>query len=50
MNLSKLFSSGAADKMKLKRSSMNNEWMVQKGSNILYVGSKDKCQTYISHH
>ena len=36
------------DQLKLKKES-SGEWAVKKGSTVLYIGSKDKCQTYISH-
>lgn len=25
------------------------DWVVKKGSTVLYIGSKDKCQTYMSY-
>jgi len=50
MDLTKIFTTGTEQKMKLKKSTISDEWMVQKGDQILYVGSKDLCKKYISHH
>ena len=36
------------NKLKLKKEA-DGEWVVRKGSTVLYIGSKDKCQTYMSH-
>lgn len=46
--INSLFGSKTSDKLKLTKDS-NGEWVVMKGSTILYIGSKDKCQTYLSH-
>lgn len=27
----------------------NGDWVVRKGSTVLYIGPKDKCETYMSH-
>ncbi len=50
MDLSKLFSNSTDSKMKLKRSEISEDWMVQKGSTILYVGPKENCRKYIHNH
>jgi hypothetical protein len=50
MDIAKLFTSSSEVKMKLKRSEIGKDWMVQKGSTILYVGPKDKCRSYMQHH
>lgn len=45
----KLFGkSSDENQLKLKKQSAE-EWVVQKGSTILYIGSKAKCETYMSH-
>ncbi len=36
------------NQLKLKKEA-TGEWVVRKGSTVLYIGSKDKCQTYMSH-
>ncbi len=36
------------NQLKLKKDP-SGEWVVRKGSTVLYIGSKDKCQTYMSH-
>ncbi|SNT11703.1 hypothetical protein SAMN05421640_2352 [Ekhidna lutea] len=36
------------NKLKMKKESAG-EWVVRKGSTVLYIGSKDKCETYMSH-
>lgn len=33
--------------LKLKKES-GNEWVVKKGSRVLYIGTKEKCETYMS--
>lgn len=35
---------------KLTKSSICDEWMVKNGSNIMYVGPKEKCKQYIQNH
>lgn len=48
MGLFKLFSNQTDDRLKLTKSEFGDEWMVKKGYSILYVGSKEKCKTYMS--
>lgn len=36
------------DSVKLTKSE-SGDWMVKKGFSILYIGSKEKCETYIKH-
>jgi len=33
--------------LKLKKEA-NGDWAVKKGSSVLYIGSKEKCQLYLS--
>lgn len=33
--------------LKLKKEA-NGDWAVRKGSSVLYIGSKEKCQLYLS--
>lgn len=41
---------GKSDKDGLKLMKQpSGDWVVKKGSTVLYIGSKDKCQTYISY-
>jgi hypothetical protein len=35
------------DKIKLSKAD-SGEWMVKKNLKILYIGSKEKCQTYMN--
>lgn len=47
MNLFKLFSrKGNDDKIRLTKS-QTGDWMVKKGFSILYIGSKEKCETFM---
>lgn len=34
--------------LKLKKEP-TGEWVVKKGTTVLYIGSKDKCQIYMTH-
>lgn len=43
-----IFGGKSADKLKLTKES-SGEWVVKRGSTILYIGPKDKCETYLSH-
>lgn len=37
------------DKNQLKLTKQSgSEWVVKKGTTVLYIGSKDMCQTYMS--
>lgn len=36
----------SGDSVKLKKSD-SGDWMVQKGFSILYIGTKEKCETFI---
>ncbi|MEP1033588.1 hypothetical protein [Ekhidna sp.] len=36
------------NQLKLKKEA-GGDWVVRKGSTVLYIGSKDKCETYMSH-
>lgn len=46
--LNSLFGSKNSDKLKLTKD-VSGDWLVKRGSTILYIGSKDKCETYLSH-
>lgn len=46
MNLFRLFAK-RDDKMRIQKSETGGDWMVKKGYSILYIGSKEKCQTYM---
>lgn len=46
MNPFKLFGKKDKDQITLKKTE-TGDWMVQKGYSILYIGSKEKCETYI---
>lgn len=35
------------NQLKLKKES-TGEWAVRKGSTILYIGTRDKCETYMN--
>lgn len=43
-----IFGKKTQDRLKLTKDA-DGEWVVKKGSTILYIGSKDKCETYLSH-
>lgn len=45
--IEKLFNKKTPNQLKLERDP-SGEWMVKKGSSILYIGTKDKCVTYMS--
>ena len=36
------------DRLKLAKSDAGDEWTVKKGYSILYIGSKDKCKSFMS--
>jgi len=36
------------NQLRLKKEA-NGEWVVRKGNTVLYIGTKDKCQTYMTH-
>lgn len=41
---------GKSDKNGLKLIKQSSgDWVVKKGSTVLYIGSKDKCETYMSY-
>ena len=41
---------GKSDKNGLKLIKQSSgDWVVKKGSAVLYIGSKDKCETYMSY-
>ena len=42
----KLFGKRDKNQIKLTKSD-SGDWMVQKGYSILYIGSKEKCETFI---
>jgi len=44
----KFLSNKSDDRLKLSRSDSGNDWIVKKGYSILYIGSKDKCKTFMS--
>ena len=44
----KFLSNKPDDRMKLAKSDSAGEWVVKKGYSILYIGSKDKCKTFMS--
>jgi hypothetical protein len=46
--INSIFGGKTSDKLKLTKDA-DGEWVVKKGSTILYIGSKDKCQVYLSH-
>ncbi len=47
MNFFKLFSKrGNDDKIRLTKSK-SGDWMVKKGYSILYIGSREKCETFM---
>ena len=35
------------DKLKLSKTESGDEWMVKKGYSILYIGTKEKCKTFM---
>ena len=44
----KFFSSTPDERMKLAKSENAGEWIVKKGYSILYMGTKDKCKTFMN--
>lgn len=46
-NLVKLFAKKASG-LKLQKSKINENWMVKKGYRTLYIGTKEKCETYLN--
>jgi hypothetical protein len=47
MNLFRLFAKrGNDDKIRLTKS-QTGDWMVKKGFSILYIGSREKCETFM---
>ncbi|MEO9871959.1 hypothetical protein [Ekhidna sp.] len=36
------------DSLRLKKTE-SDEWMVHKGTSILYIGTKEKCETFRNH-
>lgn len=35
--------------IKLTKSETGDDWMVKRGYSILYIGSKEKCMTFMEH-
>jgi hypothetical protein len=35
--------------IKLTKSKTSDDWMVKRGYSILYIGSKEKCMTFMEH-
>lgn len=35
--------------IKLTKSKTGDDWMVKRGYSILYIGSKEKCTTFMEH-
>ncbi len=35
--------------IKLIKSKTGDDWMVKRGYSILYIGSKEKCRTFMEH-
>ncbi len=50
MTFTRIFFPAFDERVKLSRSKGSDDWMVQKGAKILYMGSKDKCKAYLSNH
>ncbi len=46
--LKTLFKRLDKDSLRLKKTD-SDEWMVQKGTTILYIGTKEKCETFRNH-
>lgn len=46
-NLFKAFAK-ASSGLKLQKSEYNENWMVKKGYRTLYIGTKEKCETYLN--
>lgn len=47
--LKKIFSKQDKDALRLQKSDAgDNEWVVKKGFSILYIGTKEKCQIFMS--
>jgi len=36
------------NQLKMKKEA-SGDWVVRKGSTVLYIGTRDKCETYMSH-
>ncbi|MFK7953423.1 MAG: hypothetical protein AB8B73_11300 [Ekhidna sp.] len=50
MNILNLFSSKRDNNsIKLAKSKKGDDWVVKKGYSILYIGSKEKCKTFMEH-
>ncbi len=47
VNLFKLFAK-RGDQLKLQKSDSGDNYVVKRGFNILYIGTKEKCQTFIN--
>ncbi len=38
------------DKLVLKYNKQEDNWFVEKAGSILYLGTKEQCNKYLSHH
>lgn len=48
MNLFRLFAKRDKSQLRILKSETGNDWVVKKGFSILYIGTKEKCQTFVS--
>lgn len=46
MNLFRLFAKRDKNQLRVLRSQKGDDWVVKKGFSILYIGTKEKCQTF----
>ncbi len=47
MNLFRLFAKRDQNQLKIQRSERGDDWVVKKGYSTLYIGTKEKCQTFV---
>ena len=43
-----LLGKNTVDDLKLRKQP-SGDWVVKRGSTVLYIGSKDKCETYMAY-
>ena len=47
MNLFRLFAKRDKNQLRIQRSKTGDDWVVKKGYSILYIGTREKCQTFV---
>ncbi len=47
MNLFRLFAKRDKHQLRIQKAESGNDWVVKRGYSILYIGTKEKCKTFM---